>query len=645
MYLPYGLAVSSKTGNDIEKGHRLANCDQPVTSYCECLRAYDLTRNTTNTIALNNINCSNNFSDYQTIFVSLWSDGCDPNARTKTNRGSMHITTVSILSDIHRNDERNTFVVAVGREGHDHTEVRTIIYDDINKMRNTHVYFDGKSYVPLQVILLCNIADRPERSESTGFGSHNGELTLRWGYVCAIAVNLPSCKHCMSNREQNLSRMKCTECHDWDFLNVKIKVDKHFPTDVPEYCDGFIASHKFCFKNAYASSNHCFTQLKLKKWGTGKAKSYLRHQGINNKVIDKLIDGSTSDTCTNIVNIVPPMWRPDYNFDMKNQIPAFMHLCFLGVTQTVGYTVKELLINYGKYTKYRQQDMLKHMRRFSLDWCRIWTYGSNKTPYGPWTAENYLGYARILKSMYSNAKTVTSGATHIDDRIHNAKLITKLASALNAMISRIMQPKCTEGSALDTERHIKLFLSILTELDDINITCHVEKQAKLIATPTVVTQGKKKTSKSRNLVKKRKINSTSNLTSLLNIPDFMRQHGPPRLYWEGGFKGEGILRAVKPIVTQGTHMSWFATAALQRYYNEKSMKLLLDSENRDLIDDNNFNRVENYTDRKVFTYKFGYGQIVSDIGNGNPVSAALCDDTGYIYCVTVHNKKKWFESL
>jgi hypothetical protein len=120
-----------------------------------------------------------------------------------------------------------------------------------------------------------------------------------------------------------------------------------------------------------------------------------------------------------------------------------------------------------------------------------------------------------------------------DDLEQSAALIQKLAASLIAMTSRIMQPAITKELITDVDRHIKLFLSVLTHIDDKNITLNMKKV--------------NKKTKKENVARKRKINTTSNLTTLLNIPDFMRLYGPPRLYWEGGFKGEGVLRSVKPV--------------------------------------------------------------------------------------------------
>lgn len=211
-----------------------------------------------------------------------------------------------------------------------------------------------------------------------------------------------------------------------------------------------------------------------------------------------------------------------------------------------------------------------------------------------------------------------------------ASMIKQLASSLIAMISRIMQPEVTIELVRDVDRHIKIYLSTLTQIDDMNIDLSIAKV--------------NKRSKKSNMVRKRKINTTSNLTTLLNIPGFMQQYGPPRLYWEGGYKGEGVLRLVKPVVTQGTHMTWFATAALQRYFNEKSMRLLLHN-NDEISPSTKQLAIDNYSDRKLFTYRFGIQQIRSDITAGNPVSGALCRASGNIFCMVMIDKRKKMVSV
>lgn len=627
LYLPYGLIVSSKSQEQINETYAKAKIAQSVGGYWETDRAFELS---------NKLSSCDQDEDVQKLLISIWSDGCDPNSRNKSNRGSLHITTVSVLSDIDRNCENNTFVVAIGREGGDHSFVRELLYKDIKKLEKTHSYFDGKRILKLQIILLCNLADRPERSETTGFGSHMGELTMRWGHICHIPVNLPSCKLCHCARLNGLTpaSYSCTECYDWRNDDIRILVDKDYPSDADGLQDGYIRSHEFCFTGAFSACRLSTDKMATNEWSVKNVKSYLKHIGLNTKIVDRVIANASEENRRELIDICPALWNKDYDIQVKNYVPAIMHLCFLGVTQTTGFLIKETLSNYNKFTKFRENDMMRHMRRFSLTWCRTWTYGSNATPYGPWTAENYLGYSRVFKSVYSICLQILTDARNVnEERRKVAEMIQRLASALNAMMARIMQRNINEGLIADTDRHIKLFLSMLTELDDANNLCSAKKIDK------AKTRGKNKQEKKKR-ERKRKINSTSNLTSLLNIPTFMKEFGPPRLYWEGGYKGEGILRSVKPVVTQGTHMSWFATAALQKYYNNKSMTMLLRNDNNDITHETS--KVVAANDRKIFTYKQGIDEITDDISHGRAISAAVVNSSGEVFCLGMHLKKKKF---
>ena len=85
--------------------------------------------------------------------------------------------------------------------------------------------------------------------------------------------------------------------------------------------------------------------------------------------------------------------------------------------------------------------------------------------------------------------------------------------------------KITNEKILDIGRHVKLFLSLL---------CAVQEE----------------TNKHVTEAKKLKVETTSNLSGLLNLKSYMEDYGPLRLYWEGGYKGEGLLRYLKPMIRQ-----------------------------------------------------------------------------------------------
>ena len=101
--------------------------------------------------------------------------------------------------------------------------------------------------------------------------------------------------------------------------------------------------------------------------------------------------------------------------------------------------------------------------------------------------------------------------------------------------------------------------------------------------------------------KKSMFETTANLTGLLNLPDYMRDFGPLRLYWEGGYMGEGIIKYIKPCITQGTYRSTFSANAMRRYYKEKFFQTITNIDIGDDDDDNINQQYFRYT--KFRSYK------------------------------------------
>lgn len=93
---------------------------------------------------------------------------------------------------------------------------------------------------------------------------------------------------------------------------------------------------------------------------------------------------------------------------------------------------------------------------------------------------------------------------------------------------------------------------------------------------------------------------TAKLNGFLNIPDYIRDYGPLQLYWEGGCLGEGIIKYIKPCITQGTYRQTFVQNALQWYYKEKFFQTI---NNIDDVDDDDSTNKETARYNKFRTYK------------------------------------------
>jgi hypothetical protein len=160
-----------------------------------------------------------------------------------------------------------------------------------------------------------------------------------------------------------------------------------------------------------------------------------------------------------------------------------------------------------------------------------------------------------------------------------------------------MQATMDDKRVDDIDRHVKPFLTILCRLQ--------------IASNS-------KSGESTKL----KIKTTSNLSGLLNITTYMRDYGPLRNYWEGGYKGEGLLRYIKPLANQGTHKPYYAKQLIHKYYKDRFLQYIL---NLDLAEEEETEDdiPERYTEFRTYNNN---DLIQTSISKGDAVSVIIRKD-------------------
>ena len=613
-YLPYGLKLDSK--NAIPKAQ-----PKKVCSYWDSKAAREEFAKVPD---LNKIT--------QKVLISEWSDGMDPNGQSKKNRGSVHIMSMSLLDGENRNDPDNTFVLGVSREKDDHENVRKRIYDDFLEMENEgFTYMDGKKEVTLQPIFHVSMMDRPERSASTGVGNHMGANTLRWGYVGETGKCFVACEKCQKRRKLNPvpnSNSACNnKCSDWETTEVIYHAPDYPQEMLPENVrkEMYLENKKLSFGEMKAAAQTGAEKLFQKEWSKKKTEDFLKRSGWNGGAAKKIVDHANECSEPNVDGVLPSKFA--FGKEIEKNIDAIMHLIFLGITKTVGNVGKKIFTSCGKYTQFHREgsDYLRELQKLKLEWCKAWNLGSTLKPFGPYVSENCLAYTRVLKCLYSTM-TLIKNDTPERKLLLNKSMV--LISSWIALVSRIMQKTVTEELVVETERHIKIFLSALHDVDTTLLGLNTGKSDDSDSDDEEEKIGKG----NRPLIE-----TTGNLSSLLNLPGIMREFGPLRNYWEGGYKGEGIIGVVKPAITQGTHMPWFATAALKKFYREKSVELLLKKEGgKDLG--------VHYTDTVGYrTYK-SEDELKHHLQNKDSISAVVDNSTGKMYCsVGLKGLKKWVE--
>lgn len=349
------------------------------------------------------------------------------------------------------------------------------------------------------MIHFVTLQDRPERSKSTGHGYHIAKHIIRWGWSSVYNKRIISYTRCLKHRQnsENAGNSRnCTTCYNWNTEKVNIEL----PVDYP----GNRKKLK-CIKVTFVSMSNAVKLVVSKRniWGQTATVEYLKVEGLNIPLITNIL---SCEEPTDILGILPPVWST--NTEFSTHIDTIMHQLFLGVTTTLGMLFKKVFSAFNLFSKFHHSDnQLKTIQGLQLNWCKCWIFGSAKTPFGPWVSENVLAYARIFKHIY------TVSLDGIDD--NSMRVLTqRVAEAFVATIARIKQDTVNEELIVSLDRHVKLFLTYLCALE-----LHLNDK-----------KGKPN--------KKLKVETTSNFSGLLNMSSYMRDYGPLRLYWEGGFRGE-----------------------------------------------------------------------------------------------------------
>lgn len=299
---------------------------------------------------------------------------------------------------------------------------------------------------------------------------------------------------------------------------------------------------------------------------------------------------------------------------LEQRIDVIMHLLFLGVTKSTVFMIRDWTKIKEKGTAFTGYVRSTLQETPSIPWCATAAYTGEKL--GGWISENYMALARLSKWFYSRLKHVVTDSeyvepslpvnkwktadcqqwfkrrgiklTHVVDEknislprdviqslellkqkkkpltragvavmrkviscyltsvpenatlslvrasLPTSEMIVKLVCSLHSMTAAIMAPSTSDDHVEDTDRLIKIFLSIYSRIEESIRTaegCDTKKQ---------------KADWVRHY----------NFTSLLNLPDIIREFGPLRNLWEGGECGEKFIRRSKDAISNGLRGNW-----------------------------------------------------------------------------------------
>ena len=580
--------------------------------------------------AVNNImqRVKNLYGD-ENILVLLgieFSDDFDPNNSIKANRQSvwMKCVTVSPLSTDMHNME-TTFPISFGPKGVSHEIVECHMVKELKHLQspnehNLFYYYRTQSMVRVHFEILISLQDQPERRGCCGLMLGQGSYAARWGYSCnfnAVSHSIVSCDKCYGELLENIGVTSCNKCTNWEIVGTGCTIlesdpPDHFPANASHLTDtNKISPFQLSFdilKDAVKQAHNNWIQ---NSWDSKNVEAYLRTFCINKDSIKKIVNNAENiNTQTFLTKNcaqypieyaaliermryephefeqwkAPSSWHR--NVELPQHVDVIMHMVFLGVVKTVTYQIQEWTKLRGKYTAFLSYMLgtLCSLRSLNLSWLNILSYEGGKL--GGWVSENYVGFLRVYKWVYSMLDTVADDVKYIEPvkpytewngreceqwlhsrglnktgtanekkirvatymRAHNGpplmmkpkggsvKNVKSLVKAMQAMVSHIMSNKIDETSVNETRRHIKIFLccfdkvdaairdgqSAIAQKDD--MTVNVEGTY-INTKPTWIT--------------------SYNFMCLLNIPQQMQHFGPVSQYWEGGGMGEKYIQVAK----------------------------------------------------------------------------------------------------
>ena len=527
----------------------------------------------------NMISGSNVGDDVITILYGFWSDGCYCGTESKGRRNQAKMGTIHIAH--HTVTERHVFPVMFGRKQDDEEEVRKLIIEDMVKLSKTTV----ACYIPVlkqvrrvRFLLGYAILDRIEHAEITCYLGPTGKFSRQLSFSCPIFTQqgnvevpyslckaLTSCWSCWNKRVEFMRRglyreaqrsRRCRDCYDWDLNSVEFyqhpnfPIDSITPTDISTFHQDALKSKQITFETMKLACLEIFDQVKRGQWTQATTEHYARRECIRESVWKKVwkqAKDASRDHNGDIediefdVSCLPAFWNQDL-ISLNGFHLGVMHYLFLNIGKHLMEIVNMKMSESGLWTDtYNMWNShFLSVRKMSLSWCKAWSLGSTALPGSMWVSENFVGFSIICKYIGSTLLTMERTRQHHDN-------LVQLFETYYVLCAVIMSPD------EPNERHCKYavclskcFLSLVDEY------CSTIQRQKI-----------------------NKIESTSCFINLLSVGDRMKEYGVMRNYWEGGYRGEGIFRSLKGLVSRGLYSPKVTLQIMKKQYKNLAINDLI----------------------------------------------------------------------
>lgn len=359
-----------------------------------------------------------------------------------------------------------------------------------------------------------------------------------------------------------------------------------------------------------------------KNWSSAGCREFLKVEGVKDGYVEKFLDHAAMSLALNVAEKsndqetlseiresmrvdpakyakcpYPALWERE-GVDFLTHVDAIMHLVFLGIVKSSLLKAKQWFTAQDKYASFIRENSpyLDRFKKTSIDWLKILPYKGGS--FGGWVSENYLGFSRIMKWFFQNS----GEAMVVQDNIPNPNLPQKkwlkkhnlhwlqcrgldssgLAAEISARVAEYMgKPNCPEPIPVE-EFEVAQVENMICSLFEF-IDCIMAKQVTekhvcrtRYAIRIFLSHYESIDAKLRTDTNIPEIIRQYNFCCLMNLPESMSMFGPLRNLWEGDTRGEGILRFVKPMMSQGMRKDW-QSHLLRNTLREKCFHTILDT--------------------------------------------------------------------
>lgn len=580
--------------------------------------------------------CTNEKRGLKSIFLSIWSDGFEPNY-SKTNRGSVWILTLAIITEYSGNpDIAHVYPIAIGPSSNSHVDVCRKIFDDINSLcfdQNGGVpikMYNGKtrSMDQVSVHLICVTQDQPERREFAGLLLGGKKFHSRYGWSFFVAkvvkkmIPCPAClQHMMNTNNENIwIPLKCNVCYNFwqDPTQMKVKFeDVNFPKEKLDK-GGYLLCKKLSYHDLIEAATTAHENIVNGVWSPDNAASYLTTLCMNNDTVSEIVecaknvskkrcaeqtnDQETLNACITLQSVDPvkfTKWNPlpiwSSGLSLQQSTEPCMHQLFLGVEKNMAFLIQDWAALRNKYSSLQRElcILTNQIESLHLSWCKVQPYKGDKL--GGWVSENFRAFSRLSPWVYSSLYWISEDPPFQKPdkpvskwtiaqckgflRQRRIPLDGKVSQLRKKVQENIHSPVLPPlGGRVETvQMMILMKWQMISHLMGMT---NVSKNDPNIASRLIrlflwslATLEEAGATYTTNTSSSLPIwVSQYNNQCLLNIPDQIELLGPVRNRYEGGIAGEGGLRKVKPIIRAG-RQNWQLNA-MSRMYRERTMKLM-----------------------------------------------------------------------